>query len=339
MQTSQNVQADADAIAAFFASGGEVTKCPTGKAALEPEYVWDGSGLVIKDPEAARRARHAFGNRSKGRKADRRKESPEVAELRRRLALLMADGHGAASCAKILNRDETTIRKHASALEMTFDRPKRVAPEPKRKALPAPKPIGKTTQTRIAAQARRQKIGELLDAGKLPREIAVILGEKPRTVHSDIHAMGRTKPIAPARRVQVREAIRAAYAPDRSTLDIAEITGFAGSTVRRHLADMGLTPRRHYGGKVPAEVNATRRRVLKMVEEGRGGREIADALSIKISSVHDYCRKAGVSIPRGRRKPPSTQRKAELALAAAVRALKAAGMSPEEAAATIKEAA
>lgn len=338
MQTSQHTEADA--IAAFFANGGEVKKCPTGKSALATEYVWEeGKGLVVKDPEAAAAARRSFGKRAQSRKPDRRQESPEVAELRRRLVLLMADGHGAAYCAKALNRDETTIRKHAKAIGATFERAKRVASEPRRKALPAPKPVGKTTLIRLAAAARREKIGELLDAGKMPGEIAAILDEKPRTVHSDIHAMGRTKPIAPAKREQVRDAIRAAYNPNRSTLDIAAITGFAGSTVRRHLADMGLTPRRNYGGHPAEQVESIREKVLSMVADGKGGREIADTLNIRISAVHDYCRKARVSIPRGRRKPPPPERKAELALAAAVRALKAAGMSADDAAAAIKEAA
>lgn len=328
---------DSDLVAAFLAKGGQVTKCPTGKSALAIDYTYvEGKGLVMKDPAQLEQVKRRYARHGGQRK---RETSPEVLELRRKLTLLMADGHGAAYCAKALGIHESTARNHARALDMTFDRPERPKPAPKQK--PAPKVIAGPAN--MPPNLRRAKVARMVKAGKKGTEIAKALGCTLNAVHQDVHHLGyRLTPHGRRTADANREAVKAAFDGKRTPSQIAKVTGLSRCSVYRHLAALNLEAPASMNGTgddKAAEIEARRDKVVEMVEQGMGGKEISIALGVAVSMVHHDCMRRGIKIPRGRRKPPSAERKAELALAAAVRALREAGMSAEQAAAAIKAAA
>lgn len=278
----------ADLVADFIARGGTVTKCPTGKSALAIEYVWEeGKGLVMKDPAQLEQVKRRYARHGGQRK---REETPAITERRRKLTLLMAECMSAAQCAAALGVNETTVRKDAKALDMTFERPKREAPKPR------PSRAMAVSVRRQTVAERREKVAALLEQDKAPKDIAAALGFCARTIHQDCRALGAT--VQARQSTALREKIRAEYRPDRTTTEIAAIVGVNPSTARRHLSEMGLKARRHTGGQCPKETARRKSIVLSMVANGATGPEMAEAAGCHLSVVHDYCRKAGVRIKR-----------------------------------------
>lgn len=180
--------------------------------------------------------------------------------------------------------------------------------------------------------ARRVRISDLIQSGKSSAEIAQMVGVPVSTVYQDARKLGlsiararrspgqgagspatsKHDPIVSRRRKQVADA----FDGIRSTTEIAAITGINKRTVADHLKALGLkAPAGKPGPKLNSKraiATATRREKVKaLAADGNSGPEIADALGVRVSTIHFDCKQLGITLRRKRRRNSGTDRAAD----------------------------
>ncbi len=114
-------------------------------------------------------------------------------------------------------------------------------------------------------------------------------------------ATSRHDPVVADNRQQVKDA----YDGKRTVAEISKITGIPDRTVRDHLKALDLEAPRSLG---PRDTERTRKaaarrsRVKDMVAEGKTARQIADELSVQITTIYFDCKVLGIKLKRQRRR-------------------------------------
>ncbi len=138
---------------------GAVTHIPRGVSGI-PLPVWDGTKLVSGQPNALKKANDAFWRR--------KRVDPALAERRRKLCELFAQGKSDKEIAEALGIALSSVKKDRKRAGLKRDRVK-AQPKPKIKA---PRP----------SQGKRDEALALYQGGMKPADIAALMGMTPNAI-------------------------------------------------------------------------------------------------------------------------------------------------------------
>ena len=152
---------------------------------------------------------------------------------------------------------------------------------------------------------RRERVKDLVAAGKSGPEIAEATGYSQATIYQDVKKLGlkitrkvsrgaarsRFDPKVERRRQQVKEA----HDGKRTVSEISEITGINRRTVVDHMAALGLKAPHGKPGRSSPAVSRRREEVQRLVGEGKTVRQVSEALGASVAVIRLDCKQLGLS--------------------------------------------
>lgn len=254
-------------------SAGMVKKIPRGKSAFELQYDADTKTVKYRASGASEAWRRST-NRGAAKMAQRRGQPKSSAKARRAEAVAKRVKDVGALVDKGMHRAEImAVIPGLTEAQLTYAfRQLGVAP-------------GRNVER---VQERRKRVAEMVDEGTWTGPaICAELEISRAMLAKDLAALGKKLPRAARRDSQktlaketqaTRDRITALAAKGMGRQEIADATGLAVSTIRRHTKVMGITLPRKSGGRPDPKVAERRARVATFQAEGLTVREIADRM-------------------------------------------------------------